>query len=319
MKKYFNIALLILLAGSLSSCLKDKYNALDPDKSPSVVEFKNPDFISTLTPAGSLYSMYSRSLPSQASIDITYTVQLSGGGPASQDVNVALGTDPDAVAKFNTDQKLKNPAWVNYDLPDASLYSVKTPTATIKAGTRSTDIVVSYKTASFDFSKKYVFPIAIKSTNVGTVSKNFGTILLNISPKNIYDGVYSFEAGSLLNRYTDGVLNTNDALMGTLVGLPNRSLATVAGNSFTLALTPVWASGAAVGGIDNLQIVVNETTNEVTMKALGNTSLRNIAGKVNKYDPATKTFTLNFEWGQTSTTPPTRDITMVLKYVGPRP
>lgn len=316
MKKYINIALLILLTGSLSSCLKDKYDALNPVNSPSVVEFKNPDVISTLTPAGSLYSMYSRSLPSQETIDVTYTVQLSGSEPAAQDVTLTLGADPEAVAKFNTDQKLKNPTWTNYDLPDASLYSFKEPTAVIKAGTRSVDVVVSYKTVKFDFSKNYVFPLAIKTTNFGTVSKNFGTILLNISPKNIYDGIYSIEEGSVVNRYTNNVPNTGDALMGSLVGKPNRSLATVSGNAYTLSLTPVWANGGSVGGIDNLQIRVDQTTNEVTMVSLGNATLKNTVGKVNKYDPTTKTFTLNFDWSPGAAS---RDMSLILKYVGPRP
>ncbi|MNR56285.1 hypothetical protein D3C85_1768300 [compost metagenome] len=47
------------------------------------------------------------------------------------------------------------------------------------------------------------------------------------------------------------------------------------------------------------------------MKSLGTPNLRNTPGKDNKYDPATKTFTLNFDWNQT-TTP--REATVIIKY-----
>lgn len=190
MKKYFNIVLLVLLATSLTSCLKDKYNALDPENSPSVVEFKNPGFISSISPAGALYSLYNQSVAANPNVILTYTVQLSGAEPAAQDITINVGANPDAVAKFNTDSKLKNPTFVNYDLLDASLYSFPKSTYIIPKGKRSVDIEVSYNADKFNFAKKYAFPLAITSTSFGQVSGNFGTILINITAKNAYDGVY---------------------------------------------------------------------------------------------------------------------------------
>jgi len=190
MKKYFNIVLLVFLATSLSSCLKDNYNALDPENSPSVVEFKNPGPISSISPAGALYSLYTQSVAASPAVKVTYTVQLSGANPASQDITINVGADPGAVAKFNTDSKLKNPTFVNYDLLDASLYSFPKSSYVIAKGQRSVDIEVSYNADKFDFSKKYAFPLAITSTSFGKVSTNFGTILINITGKNAYDGIY---------------------------------------------------------------------------------------------------------------------------------
>ena len=52
------------------------------------------------------------------------------------------------------------------------------------------------------------------------------------------------------------------------------------------------------------------------MKALGNATLKNIPGAVNSYNPATKTFTLNFDWNQTVNP---RVVTgLVLKYKSAR-
>lgn len=316
MKNYFKILLVLFVAIVFSSCLKDKYNALDPDGSPRVVEIKNPDFISTLTPAGSLYSMYTSSLKFGSNVEVTYTVQLSGADGAPNDVTVTLGSDAAVVGLFNNDQKTRNPAWVNYDLLPSNMYEFKQTSVTIPAGQRSVNFVVGYKVDQFDFSKNYILPIVIKSTSFGTVSKNFGTILANVAPRNAYDGVYSFQAPSVINRYTNGVLNTGDALMGNLVGLPNRVLTTVPGDAYTLALTPLWANNSAVGGIDNLRIKINPTTNEVTMVSLGNATLKNSVGKVNKYDPVTKTFTLNFDWSPGAAS---RDMQLTLKFESLRP
>jgi hypothetical protein len=76
----------------------------------------------------------------------------------------------------------------------------------------------------------------------------------------------------------------------------------------------LWANGTAIGGIDNTYLTVDPVTNLVTM-ASSNATLKNTVGKVNKYDPAAKTFTLAFDWG---TPPDTRVVTMTLTYTGPR-
>lgn len=190
MKKYYNIIALIFVVTSLSSCLKDKYNALDPEKSPSVVEFKNPGPISSTTPGSSLYSMYTFTYGVVPNIDVVYTVQLSGSGPAKEDVNVTIGIDKDAVDKFNKDELARKTGAPTLYLPDASTYSIAKTNYVIPKGQRSVDVTVSYKTEKFDFRKMYAFPLSITSTSFGAVSKNFGTILLNVRARNPYDGVY---------------------------------------------------------------------------------------------------------------------------------
>ena len=77
-----------------------------------------------------------------------------------------------------------------------------------------------------------------------------------------------------------------------------------------------WSNkGGGVGGIDHTLATLDPATNLVSMSSLGNASLKNWPGKENKYDPATKTYTLNFHWNPTANV---REMTLVLKYKGPR-
>jgi len=217
-------------------------------------------------------------------------------------------------------------------LPD-NIYTLQTASAT-KITRTATGLTVNLGTgdigAEFDINvngalldptAKYAMAYTISNPgNSGVTESTQKTITIVFTILNKYDGMYSFEAGSQLTRYDLGGLgipNSGDALMGSLVGQPNRAFTTIDGN--TLTWTPVWANGGGVGGVDNFRLYVDPVTNQTTMTALGNASLRNIPGKPNFYDPVTKTFTLNFEWGQTATTKATRDMNVVLKYVGKRP
>ncbi len=213
-------------------------------------------------------------------------------------------------------------------LPD-NLFTLQTGTKFTKTATGYTanfapgdfaiDFNINLNGALLDPTAKYAvaFTIGNAAGNTVTTSTQAAiTVLFTIL--NQWDGMYSFQSGSQITRYTNGAVNTGDALMGPLVGLPDRAFTTVDGT--TIAWSPLWANNSAVGGIDNLRFMVNPVTNQVTNLALGNATLRNIAGKPNFYDPATKTFNLNFEWGSTGpTVPVTRDVNVVLKYVGKRP
>lgn len=293
MKKYINAVLLLFIATSLSSCLKNEYDALNPDGSPSVVEFKNPGAISSASPAGSLYSVYPQAFALGASVNVTYTVQLSGANPASQDVTVTIGADPDAVTRFNNDQKSKNPNFVNFDLLDANLYSFPKTTYVIPAGQRSVNVVVAYNSAAFSFKKKYAFPLAIKTTNFGSVSSNFGTILMNVSGKNPYDGIYAYKTSA------------NTAL------LPNRSLNV---NMLTSGATSLdIAPGLLANYTNQVTYTIDPVTNAVSVDC---PSLVTVLPQDtrSKYDPATKTMTVYWKSNGGS-----RIFEETFVYVGPRP
>ncbi|OZI07791.1 hypothetical protein BWI93_12545 [Siphonobacter sp. BAB-5385] len=180
MKSIIKFIGFVLLASGFSSCLKDEA-ALDPDNSVNVIEFKNPsNFVS---PYGSKYSLYSRAFDLATENDYPITVSYSGAHVAPQDITVNLGTDPTALTQYNTEQQ------AHYDLIPSSLYTLPA-SVVIPKGQRTATVNLKVKSSSFDFTKNYVLPIQIQSTSSGTVSGNFGTILLNVSVKNKYDGRY---------------------------------------------------------------------------------------------------------------------------------
>nr|WP_199157386.1 DUF1735 domain-containing protein [Pedobacter sp. ASV2] len=299
----------------LSSCLKNKFDYINPSGSVPVVEFKNPGAPSSESPEGAIYTVFPVAYASGATFEATYTVQLTGPAAAPQDVTVNIGTKGSAVTEFNA-SKANVASYVPYVELPSSLYTISNPTVTIPAGQNTATVKVVYKTSSFNFAAKYALPLSITSTNYAGISKNFGTILLNVAAKNTWDGIYSMQAGSAVQRYSaPGVPTVGDALNGSMAGNPDITLTSI--NGTTVEITNLrWQGGASsIAGIDNLQAVIDPATNLVTMKSLGNATLKNIPGKDNKYDPTTKTFTLNFDWNQT-TAP--REVSLVVKYKGSR-
>lgn len=189
-------------------------------------------------------------------------------------------------------------------------------TVNFAPGDFALDFNINLNGAMLDPTAKYAVAYTIGSATDGTITNSTQkdiTVLFTIL--NTWDGMYSFQAGSEINRYSNGA-PTGDALMGTLVGVADRAFTTIDGTTSTW--TPLWASGAGVGGVDNFRLAVNPVTNQTTMTALGNATLGNIPGLPNYYDPATKTFYLNFQWNGGASASG-RDIKVVLKYVGKRP
>ncbi|RDC56677.1 DUF1735 domain-containing protein [Pedobacter chinensis] len=262
----------LVVTTMLSSCLKNKFDQINPDNSPSVVEFANPSAPASETPAGSAFTVFPVAYQVDASVEASYEVQLSGPNPAAQDITVNIGVNPAAVTQLNTEKSIVS-SYVPYVVLPSTLYTISTPTVTIPAGQRKAIVKVLYKTTDFSFTTKYALPIAITSTSFGNVSKNFGTILLNVTAKNQYDGLYSYKTSA------------NTAL------LPNRSLSgvrlvTVGANSVSIL------PGLLANYTNEVIYTVNPATNLVTVSM---TTLTPIAtNPSSKYDPATKTFTLSW-------------------------
>jgi len=316
MKKYFNILILSLAVVSLSSCLKDDKEIIKPGVSPAVIEFQSPSPISS--PSGSIFATYNKSYGLDAAT-VTYdvVVNYTGSEDAPNDIPITIGINPTAVADYNTEQHTTLEPMQNAP----SLFTLPT-SVTIPKGQRMAKITLTFKPQSFDLSKTYGLALRLTSSTVPS-SGNFGTIILAINAKNPYDGLYKQTAG-YIQRYISGVPTTiaADNLNGLLKFNPDIAATTI--NSNTIQLSGLrWgdggtgsASSSGVAGIDNLRLTVDPATNLVTMSALGNTTLKNVVGAVNKYDPATKTFTLNFDWNPTGNKREIRD--WVITYNGVR-
>ncbi|WP_412466680.1 hypothetical protein [Pedobacter sp. KLB.chiD] len=134
-----------------------------------------------------------------------------------------------------------------------------------------------------------------------TSKNSWITFNKTVSAKNTYDGLCVMQTGSFVQRYSNPTTpTTGDAPNGNTSTNPDVTLTTVGATN--LEITNLrWAGGSSgVAGIDNLRLTVNPLTNLFTMSSLGTPTLANVPWPVNKYDPATRTFTLNFDWNQTA-------------------
>ena len=310
MKKYIYKSLALFLAvTSLTSCLKDDTLVLDPAKGHNVIEFANPAQIVTNGTPSPLYSFSyeSTTLPS-----LPITVSYSGPEATTpQDITVKIAVGAASkITEYNTATSS------NYQLLSPASYTLSATEVVIKAGTSKATFNVLLKPTTFNFAASEVLPLTITSVSSGIISGNFGTILLNVSAKNTWDGVYAMQAGSFVQRYSNPTTPTvNDGLNGSTAANADVTLTTVGANTVQIGNLKWSGNASGVGGIDNLQATIDPATNLVTMKALGNATLANIPGAINKYDPATKTFTLNFDWNQTAAK---RTYTLIVKYKSSR-
>jgi hypothetical protein len=316
MKSIKNIMLGSVLLGmtALSSCLKD--TVIPPSDplggSPSVVGFLGTGDAAYALNGSVLYGQYTFSFaPFADTTGININVAYLGQGTPSQDIVVNLGVDAAALTAYNTN------TGAGFVLPPTEVYSLPASVTIPKGKYNATARLVIKNVPQFDFSKKYALPVAITSAtgSIG-VSSNMGKAIYAFGIKNKYDGKYSVTEG-FVQRYTNPTTpETGGNLNGSVAGNADVSLATVGANEVEITGLQ-WAKGSnsGVAGIDNLRATIDPTTNLVTMRSLGNTSLANWTGKVNKYDPATKTFTLNFDWNQTTSK---REYSVVLKYKGSR-
>ncbi|MET0466232.1 MAG: DUF1735 domain-containing protein [Chitinophagaceae bacterium] len=309
MKRYIGF---LAIAGivSLSSCVKED-PPLGSKGSKNVIEFYNdvPDHINSLTT--STYPSYPVDLVftgEQQPVDIE--VSFSGAEAAApQDIEVNIAIDPTIIQTFNTQNSTSLTAM------DASVFTAESWKLTIPKGQKRAALKGKVSRATYDFTKSYGLPLRITSVSYGQLSGNYGAMVFRVQARNSYDGVYKIKSGFVQRYSAPGVPTVNDALNGDLVGNADLRLVTVDATTVHLS-NMFWHGGSSgVGGIDNTRAKVDPSTNQVTMASLGNPTLANWAGKENKYDPATKTYTLNFRWAPTAAA---REMSLVLEYIGPR-
>lgn len=176
MKNIINSIILSVSTLLLSSCLKST-DLVGPSASNGagvIIEFANPALIatgsSTLTVPNPRYEFLSLKTGDKVHIDVNYA---GTAGVASNDVSVGLTTDAATLAAHLSTAQANKPAYVT--LP-SNLYVL--PASVI--------IPVGQKLSGFDFTitdqyvANTVYAIALKISTVssGTVSGNFGTIIV---------------------------------------------------------------------------------------------------------------------------------------------
>jgi hypothetical protein len=244
-------------------------------------------------------------------------------GELNKTITVKIKNDPTILAAYNSAhgtsfQQLPAAA---YRVNAANPFNGTEWTVTFNSGEHAKPILIDLDVSLLDLSKQYALGFTITDASGAKISNGLASALVEVGAKNKYDGIYTVVSG-LVTRYLSPGVPANDALSGPVGGNLDVSLVTVGANAvaFQGSGGPVglmWANGSnsGVAGIDGLRATIDPATNLVTMSSSGNASLVNWPGKINRYDPATKTFYLAFHWNPTANK---REYEVVLKYKGPR-
>lgn len=312
--KLFNIKKIItglfVLATFFASCIKGEVDPIGDAGTPMVNFSESPSRVQYFAPFedSKLVDLVTirRDEIRSSDVDQSYTLTIVADAAALDAYNEEHDTHFEALP----DSIYTLVAGKGVVAKEAGVYEV-----TFQPGVTAIPLTVNIDGSKWDVSKTYGFYFVFKDLNGKTIKSDQGEALAAVAIINEWDGIYTVEDGNV-QRYTAPGVPTTDDLNGSMAGNSDVELATI--NTTTVEIHGLqWAAnGGGIGGIDNLQIVIDPATNNVTMKCLGNATLRNIAGQENSYDPVSRTFTLNFEWNPTANK---REITnLVLKYSEPR-
>gem|GEM_PF-4571034 len=263
-------------------------------------------------------------------------VVLNAADVASQDIHVTMVPDPESLATFNaaTFDEVDD---VTGDItPRPDLYYVQGGSTGTPAFTLVDNGVVTIpkgssvgymkiKTTPADyFGKQVAYSYKISSVQEPgfIISGNHYFAVIAFIAKNPWDGVYSM--GGSMGRYSAGGVPNNDGLDGPMKeGLTTDVITNgLTTNIFQMA----WANGGGVGGVGATatpQITINPDNTIFLTIVDGGATPANwgpIPGLPNNYDPATKTFNINWKWGGSAPSPSgtTRAMYYKLKYKEPR-
>ncbi|CCG99529.1 protein of unknown function DUF1735 [Fibrella aestuarina BUZ 2] len=258
----------------MTACLNDDAHFVDFTNTPAIVD----------VPSSAFYgAVENRGFPIQTTPNsYTFNVNLSGPNTLSEDVTVTMAVDPALLTQYNANNG------TDYQLLPAALYQASGLTATIKAGQRlAGPITVNLYTdatrvpdpATYN-DAGYALPLritAVSNSNVA-VSSNYGYKILVSKIKNQYDGTYQ-----ATGTFTHPVATSSRAI--------NKEKTLV-----TVNTTTIETEFADLGASDwRMQLTVN-ADNTVTLKPVGASNTSTTQFGVNKYDPATRTYTLNYKY-----------------------
>jgi hypothetical protein len=251
------------LAGTLlfNSCLKDKLNS---------------DWTSALS--GKMYAQIVNSgfqsytiTPDPTDQIIRVFVNVATDAPPTSDITINFIIDASALTAYNTANG------TSFLLcPNVSVSPV-----TIKAGTRNGYAYVTLKSANLlDLTKTYAIPISISSVSNSNVivASNFKTVIYQVPIANQWEGTYK-STGHFDHPTSPRDLNSTKHLStvdATTVTGPHSDLG---GSGYTYTLKV---------NADNT-VIVTQYAGGVVLGEM-------VPGSVNKWDPETKVFTLNYRY-----------------------
>lgn len=291
MKKLIYLFTILVLSATFTGCLKDSVN-LDPTLSNNVVEFKN---ISTIaSPQDSKYPLYTLSFDLTPTYDLKLVLNYAGAeSVAPNDITIDLVVDEAIIASYNDQNH------TGYTALPSTLF---TPTlqVVIPKGQRTAEAKFVLKPAGFDLSKSYALGLKILKTSSGVISGNYGSIVVGVTAKNKYDGVYKLTGTmrDVVNSTLTGAYPLDNIWLVTTgpnsvefydndYGVRGHIIRTATGGaSYYGSFTPLFTFDAA-GAVTS---VVNGYGQPAPNGRAGRIDVTGI----NKFDAATKTLEVSY-------------------------
>lgn len=313
MKRNFLRISAVLLGFTLVACLDDDKYALDPEGTENVIEFIDPSVPNS--PAGAVYPLWTAVTELQDEFTFTQTVSYSGPNTNNRNIEIVIDVDPAALAEYNR-QMVDVLHSDTYELMPESYYEFEPITLTIPRGQNKVDFDVTVFPREFDLERTFALPLRITSASDGILSTHFSAGMFVVVVKNLYDGVYTVEGGSITRNSATGPDPVLGGPFNDGIEIPFTTI-----NGATTAFQPTWKDGSGVGGIDGTRVAVQEGVAYVapapftapagawpaTVTSTGNASLKNTAGRMNYFvwdgtNNTSKNFHLNFDWGAAPST-----------------
>jgi len=278
------LAVGLLVSTCLTSCKDNSPGTIDFSKSPALLAWQYTGFQATPYVASVL------PLASQkySAVEVTLSV---ASLTLSSTVTANIVSDPTSAANFIATDTAGGKK--DHVMP-TSLYTMPT-SVTIKPGQQTVVVPIVFAGDQIDFTQNYIIAVKLADASGAQLTSNLNNALIEVVLKNIYAGTY--EASGTRHHPTLGNFTFDyDVAMTTV-------------NKTTI-------DGPALADLDaDLQLVVNPDNTVVVTSpgGGGQPTTMDSPGLVNSYNPATKTFTLHYQY---NTSAP-RTITETLVYVGP--
>lgn len=281
MKTMKTILSLLAFAGvavSLTGCLKDDEHYVDVKSTPNpVVQFPT-------TANSGLEDTHGFDIQTTP-VSYTFNVGVSSASPTGQPITATVAIDDALLKQYNADNGTA------YKLPPASLYSILTPTITIPAGQQFGMVTVNLVTSKDKVpdaggfnNAGYVLPLSIKTVSGANaiVGGNYASKLILLKIKNQYEGDYRstgyFAHPTATSRNIDR----------------DKTLITIDGNTSQTEFADL-GTGAAPWFM-RLRVNADNTVTVTPVVPTGATGETLKQTGTNRYNPATRTFTLSYRY-----------------------
>jgi hypothetical protein len=189
MKKKFYSIITILLVGmafSFSSCLKDSKNYVNVSQGAALAELPLEAYNGVGVPVSEAYATTTTTAVIQLAVNIASANTL---GTAT---TFKLGLDTAAITAYNTANS------TSYTLLPAADYSVPSWSVTVPAGQHLAYLNITVKVSSIDPSGQYLLPIKILSAGGLTIDQ-YNELLYAVQVKNVFDGTYTV-TGTMVDK-----------------------------------------------------------------------------------------------------------------------